>query len=116
MLRIKMVKLTSMTFTCTAHQPMPARILDVAESVPTGFVAVHVYAPAPSAVLLSLEGPVGTVIVLRFTYWGRLTPFLDHVTDGAGSPAIIGQLMVNDWPSRRKSLLPILNERLSGPT
>ena len=94
---------------------MPARILDVAISVPAGFVAVQLYIPAPSAVLLSLEGPVATVIVLRFTYWGRSAPFLYHITDGAGSPAIIGQLMVNDWPSRRKSLLPILNERLSGP-
>ena len=89
---------------------MPARIVDVAESVPAGFVAVHVYSPAPVMLLVT------TVIELRFTYWGRSTPSLDHITDGAGSPAIIGQLMVNDWPSRRKSLLPILNERLSGPT
>ena len=88
---------------------MPARIVDLAESVPAGFVAVQLYSPAPVVLLVT------TVIELRFTYWGSSTPFLYHVTDGAGSPAIIEQLMVNDWPSRRKSLLPILNEQLSGP-
>ena len=91
-----------MTFMCATNQPMPARMLETAESIPTWFVAVHVYTPAPSTMLLSLEGPVVIVIAVKFTYIVSSSPSLDQDKLAGGSPTkASGQVMVNDWPSRR---------------
>ena len=69
---------------------MPALILDSAESVPAPLSAVQLYTPGTFVVMLDM-----------FTNCVNGAPSLDHITEGKGSPAIIEQLMVKFWPSRR---------------
>ena len=69
---------------------MPALILDLAESVPAPLSAVQLYSPGAFVVMLDM-----------FANCVNSDPSLNHITEGKGSPAIIEQLMVKFWPSRR---------------
>ena len=69
---------------------MPDLILEIAESVPAALVAVQLYSPGAFTVMLDM-----------FTNNINSVPSLNHITEGKGSPAIIEQLMVKFWPSRR---------------